>query len=76
MNKTAILIKRLSKLGIDIEIVFNCPFTYITKINNKYVTEIYMADHGYNICWMPLKMYGEECFTDISKIFKLIRSYL
>ncbi len=74
LEKIPIFIKRLEKIGIKIELWTNYPWIYVYKINDKRVTELFHADHGFTIAFLPLR--NEELnFTDISEIFKLIRKY-
>lgn len=75
MKKIETVIRRLNKIGIKIELFFNYPWIYLDTINNKKVIEIYEAEHGFTIAFLPLK--GKELeFTNISEIFKLIRKYV
>jgi len=74
MDKIKTFIERLSKIGINIELFRNAPWIYIDTINGIKVTEKFHADHGFTLAFTPIK--GEQLeFTDISKIFKLIRKY-
>lgn len=74
MNKIDIFIKRLKKIGIDIELSSNIPWIYIHKINGIRVTDRFEGEHGFTIAFTPLR--GQELnFTDIGEIFRLIRRY-
>lgn len=74
MEKLNILIKRLKKIGIDMELFRNSPWIYIDTINGKRVTEQFHGNHGFTIAFTPSK--NEELnFTDIPEIFKVIRQY-
>lgn len=66
---------RLSKLGIEIELIGNFPWIYLGKINGKTVTEKNEAKHGFTIAFYPIMENGKLKFTDLSKTFKLIRKY-
>ena len=76
MDKIETFINRLKKIGIEIELINNFPWIYITKINGKAVTEKFHANHGFTIAFLPVKKDQELDFTDIGEIFKLLRKYL
>lgn len=63
---------RLEKLGITIQCSGNYPWIYLTYVNGKFVTEKYLAKHGFTIAW--LSVYG-NVLTDLPEIFKIIRKY-
>jgi hypothetical protein len=69
-NKIEKLVRRLKNINIEIELVLNYPWVYITKINGKQVTETYYADHGFTVCFLT-----ESRFLSIRKLFKLLRKY-
>ena len=74
-DKLTILIERLKAVGIEIELAGNIPWVYIYSINGKPVKEMFMANHGFTIAFLPIRSDKEIEFTDISEIFKLIRKY-
>ena len=75
MNKIKVFVERLAKISIDVELVGNYPWIYVDSINGKRVTETFRADHGFTLAFYPIRMDQELRFTDISKIFKLLRKY-
>ena len=75
MNKIDTFMRRMGKIGIGIELSLNYPWIYITRINGKRVTELWMANHGFTLAFMPIREDQELQFTDITKIFDLIRKY-
>jgi hypothetical protein len=75
MYKLDIFINRLKKIGIDITLFGNYPWIYVNKINGVRVNETYLANHGFTIMFLPIRLGQEHQFTDISEIFKLIRKY-
>jgi len=76
-DKLTIFIERLKKIGIDIKLTLNYPWVYIDYINDKRVTETFYGNHGFTVCFFPVKPNSEtKEFTDIGEIFKLIRKYL
>jgi len=76
MDKIETFVKRLNKIGINIELSCNFPWIYIDKINGKLVTEKYCANHGFTLGFYPIKADQSIQFTNISEIFKLIRKYI
>jgi hypothetical protein len=72
-----ILIKRLVKIGVNIEIVSNVPWVYLYSINGKKVTEkTEDSNHGFNIAWIPINPNKELYLTNTKELFQLIRKYL
>ena len=69
-------VERLKKIGIMVEIHGNFPWIYLRKINGKRVTELFNGNHGFTIAFLPVKPEYPLRFTNISKIFKLIRKYI
>jgi len=77
MEKLKVFRERLKKLGIDIELFSNVPWIYIDKINGNRVKreDFFCGDHGFTIAFHPVRKGQELEFTDITKIFELIRKY-
>ena len=71
-DKLTVFIERLAKIGIKIEIVSNFPWLYLRSINGRIVTEKYLANHGWTLAFYGGK---DVKFTDLKKIFNLIRKY-
>ena len=76
LHKIDVFVRRLEKIGIDITILGNFPWIYIHTINGKVVKERYMGDHGFTIAFLPIRKDQKLQFTDIGKIFELIRKYV
>ena len=76
LHKIDVFVRRLEKIGIDITILGNFPWIYIHTINGKVVKERYMGDHGFTIAFLPIRRGQRLEFTDIGKIFELIRKYV
>jgi hypothetical protein len=74
-DKLTIFVDRLKKIGIDLQLGGNYPWIYIDYINDKRVTEKFMANHGFTIAFYPIKQDKQLEFTDLTEIFKLIRKY-
>ena len=75
MDKIATFVKRLGRMGIDVKLTLNAPWIYLTHINGREVTETFMANHGFTIAFFPMRHNEALRFTDIGKIFELIRRY-
>lgn len=65
--------KRMEKIGIELELSGNYPWVYLKKIQGQVVTEKYMANHGFTI--FMLQMDNSFKMMDRKKVFSLIRSY-
>ena len=69
-------VKRMQRLGIQIELVGNYPWIYIDSINGVRVAETFRGNHGFTIAFLPIRNEQQIQFTDIAEIFKLIRKYV
>lgn len=69
--------RRLKKIGIDIELVGNAPWIYISKINGKTIhkDDYFLGNHGFTVAFYPIALGIPIEFTDIGRIFNLIRKY-
>ena len=74
-DKLSTFINRMKKLGIDIKLVGNYPWIYISEINGEHITEKLQSNHGFTIAFLPIRNDQELKFADIGEIFKLIRKY-
>jgi len=75
MEKINIFIRRLKKLGINVEISLNTPWIYLHSVNGKRVTEKFEAEHGFTLAFRPLRPMEQLEFTNITEIFKIIKKY-
>ena len=75
MDKIDTIVRRLSRVGIDVKLASNFPWIYLTHINGKRVTETFQGFHGFTIAFYPIRHNEALKFTDIGKIFELIRRY-
>lgn len=66
------LYKRLSKIGIDIELSGNYPWIYLTKVNGNKVEEIQAANHGFCIAFIT----KPSNLVKRRNTFEIIRRYL
>lgn len=76
MNKIDTFMRRMGRIGIDLRLSMNYPWIYLTHVNGKKVDELFMANHGFTIAFMPIRENQELQFTDIGRIFDLIRKYI
>ena len=75
-DKIKVFLKRLKKIGIDVKLSGNFPWVYITEINGIRVTEKFDGNHGFTLIFLPVRNDSPPSeFTDIKKIFQLIREY-
>jgi hypothetical protein len=75
MNELAVLEKRLNKIGIEIELMGNVPWIYLTKVNGNTVQESdFTANHGFVIAWV-LNVDKVELDSNRKHIFEIIRKY-
>jgi hypothetical protein len=66
-------VRRMKRIGIELECVGNYPWIYLDKVNGKRVTEKFRAEHGFTIAVLTNSMDGE--LTDVKEITRLIRKY-
>lgn len=76
MDKLTVFIERMKKIGITVEMFCNYPWVYLDKVNGNKVKERFQSEHGFTIAWMPVRIGQEIKFTDIGKVFKIIRQYV
>ncbi len=68
------LIRRLKKIGIDIQCYGNYPWIYLDTVNGNKVEEQFLGNHGFSVAFLPLR--GEKMkLADITFIFDVIRKY-
>ena len=77
MEKLKVFRERLIKLGITITMYSNYPWIYIDTINSNRIKheDYFMGNHGFTVAFHPIKPGQVLEFTDITKIFELIRKY-
>jgi hypothetical protein len=75
-DKLGVFIERLKKIGIDVKLSGNFPWVHISEINGIRVKENFQANHGFTVMFLPGRNDSPPSeFTDIKKIFQLIREY-
>jgi hypothetical protein len=73
----SILVKRLRRCGIEIELSGNYPWIYLDKVNgNRIKQEDFTANHGFNIAWFGIKNEDRiKLAEDPKTIISIIRKY-
>jgi len=74
-SKLDTFVSRLGKINIDVKLIMNYPWVYISEINGKKVRETFKANHGFTVAFVSIQDEQDLNFTDIGEIFKLIREY-
>ena len=73
MNEVEVFMNRMKRIGIELELMGNVPWIYLSKVNgNKVLPEDYNANHGYTVAWNRDKV---ELDSDTKRIFQIIRKY-
>lgn len=65
-------VKRLKRIGVDVELVANDPWVYMTRVNGVPVAELFMANHGFTAFFVHI----DERWSDRRKVFAKIRELL
>jgi hypothetical protein len=75
-DKIKVFVERLKKIGIEVKLVGNYPWVYIDEICGVKVKEKFEGNWGFTLIFLPARTDSPPSeFTDITKIFKLIRKY-
>ena len=64
-------VRRLQKIGIDVELMGNYPWIYLRTVNGKPVKENFAGNHGFTAFF--LRMDGEVQFSDRKVVFRKLR---
>jgi hypothetical protein len=79
MNELDVLVERLKKIGIEIQLTGNIPWIYLRSVNGNVIKQedCKNANWGHCIGWYPAFMYDEYHINwhDIKYTFELIRKY-
>lgn len=68
-------IRRLKKIGIELEFNGNYPWVYLDKVNGKKVQGRFMGN-GFTVFWYPFRVGDKMRITDIKTVFSKIRETL
>ena len=71
-------VRRLARIGIDVELTGNYPWIYLNKVNGKKVKGKFYGQHGFTAFMLDIKYESDTPvkFTDIGKVFSKIRETL
>jgi hypothetical protein len=69
-------VRRLDRIGIDVQLSANCPWVYLDSVNGIEVTELFMANHGFTAFWLPVNVGQDIVFSDRRKVFAKVREYV
>lgn len=69
-------VRRLRKIGIQVELFSNTPFIYLDRVNGKKVQGKYYSDHAFTAFWGGIRIGQKASFTDMSKVFQKVRETL
>jgi hypothetical protein len=77
MNEVDVFIRRMKRIGLELELVGNVPYIYLNRVNgNKVQFEDYNVEHGYVIAWCPVRLDQRiHLDSDIKRTFEIIRKY-
>lgn len=77
MTVLDVLIERLKKINIEIELIGNYPWIYLEKVNGNTIKQkdYYFANHGFTIAFSPINDDKKLEILDIKKTFQTIRKY-
>ena len=75
MDQLKVFINRLDRIGIKVQMFCNYPWVYLDTVNGKKVIEKFQAEHGFTVCFLPIRKDQVFKFTDIGRIFEILRKY-
>jgi len=75
MNRQIIasFVKRLKRIGVDVELSANYPWVYLTKVNGVPVTEKFRSEHGFTAFHLVVEDFK---WSDRRRVFTKIRELL
>lgn len=77
-NEISIFVKRMKRIGIELQLVGNYPWIYLDSVNGNRIKEedYYYANHGFTIGWSGIKLGSvPHLIEEWDMIFKIIRKY-
>jgi hypothetical protein len=77
MERLNTFVRRMKKIGVDVQLIGNYPWIYIDSVNGNKIKQedFYYGNHGYTIAFIPIRLGEKLELIDISKTIKLIRKY-
>ena len=76
MDKIQAFRDMMEAMDIDIVLIQNYPWIYITEINSVKVTEKFKSEYGFTLAFRGIKDDSEITFTNKKKLFELISKYV
>ena len=75
MNRRLIanFVKRLKRIGVEVELAANYPWVYMNKVNGVPVTEKFRSEHGFTAFHLVVEDFK---WSDRRKVFQKIRELL
>ena len=77
-NEINIFIRRMKRIGIELQLVGNVPWIYLDSVNGNKIKreDFYLANHGFTIGWTGVRLGTEpHLIEEWDMIFKMIRKY-
>jgi hypothetical protein len=68
-------VRRLDRIGIDVQLSANAPWVYLDSVNGIEVTELFKAEHGFTAFWLPVNVGQDIVFSDRRVVFAKVREY-
>jgi hypothetical protein len=68
-------VRRLKRIGIDVQLSANAPWVYLDSVNGIEVTELFKAEHGFTAFWLPVNVGQDIVFSDRRVVFAKVREY-
>ena len=69
-------VRRLKRIGIDVQLSANVPWVYLDSVNNQVLMgELFMSEHGFTAFWLPVSEGQDIVFTDRRAVFAKVREY-
>ena len=65
--------RRLKRIGIDVQLSANVPWVHLDSVNGIEVTELFKAEHGFTAFWLPVNVGQDIVFFDRRAVFAKVR---
>lgn len=71
------IVRRLKRIGIELEMAGNYPWIYLEKVNGNRIkkSDYFYGNHGFTIAFSPIRNDQVMQLTDIKEVFRIIRKY-
>lgn len=68
--------RRLSNIGIEVTLVGNVPWVYLTEVNGIQVSEKFGGNHGFTAFYTAVRKDSVDRFSDRREVFAKVREVL